>query len=112
MAMKDERSLGQIAYEGYCADSGGKSLVSGAQLPTWSALVPEIQHAWSASASAVVDSMMVAASQSRPSHMELVIAHGALKNELASRSNRIQATQAEASLDQVMACINSHDISL
>ena len=47
-------NLGQIAYEGYCASSGGKSLISGAALPTWGDLKPEIRTAWEAAAAAVV----------------------------------------------------------
>ena len=45
--------LGQIAYDGYCASSGGKSLVSGAVLPSWADLKPEIRAAWESAAVAV-----------------------------------------------------------
>jgi hypothetical protein len=38
----------RAAYERYLAASGGKSLVSGAELPGWDALSPEIQAAWMA----------------------------------------------------------------
>ena len=38
----------RAAYERYLASSGGKSLVSGAELPGWSALSPEIKAAWMA----------------------------------------------------------------
>ena len=46
-------NFGQIAYEAYFAHSGGKSLISGASLPTWDAQSPEIQAAWQAAAKAV-----------------------------------------------------------
>lgn len=45
--------LGKVAYEAYCENSGGKSLISGAPLPVWADLKPEIQSAWKAAADAV-----------------------------------------------------------
>lgn len=48
------KSFGAIAYEAYCEHTGWKSLVSGADLPQWSALSPEIRAAWEAAASAVL----------------------------------------------------------
>lgn len=47
------KSLGQIAYEAYCADTCWKSIISGASLPTWAEQNPRIQQAWEAAASAV-----------------------------------------------------------
>ena len=46
-------NYGQIAYEAYCKSSGGKSLISGAELPPWVNLSLEIQRAWNAAADAV-----------------------------------------------------------
>ena len=46
---------GQIAYEAYCASSGNKSLISGAELPEWKELKREIQAAWICAALAVVE---------------------------------------------------------
>lgn len=46
--------IGQVAYEGYCAVSDGKSLVSGGPLPTWEEQAPEIREAWRAAADAVL----------------------------------------------------------
>lgn len=46
-------SLGQVAFEAYCADTGGRSLVSGDRLPLWDKLPPAIQRAWEAAAEAV-----------------------------------------------------------
>ena len=43
---------GQAAYEAYCASSGGKSLVTGAQLPPFAELKPEIRSAWEAAGAA------------------------------------------------------------
>ena len=45
--------MAQVGYEGYCAFTDNKSLVSGAQLPPWSELRPAIQDAWGASAEAM-----------------------------------------------------------
>jgi hypothetical protein len=46
--------LGRVAYEGYFRASDGKSLVSGAALPTWDDSRAEIQQAWRAGAVAVL----------------------------------------------------------
>jgi hypothetical protein len=46
-------SLGKTAYEAYCKDAGGVSLISGAKLPEWGSLDPRIQHAWEAAADAI-----------------------------------------------------------
>lgn len=45
---------GKIAYEAYFAKSGGKSLISGAPLPTWDAQSDAIKEAWQAAGEAVV----------------------------------------------------------
>jgi hypothetical protein len=45
---------GQIAYEAYRSDAGGKSLATGQPIPEWDGLKSEIQHAWEAAAKAVV----------------------------------------------------------
>ena len=46
-------SMGKIAYEAYCENTGWKSLVSGSQLPPWCDLSLAIQAAWEAAANAV-----------------------------------------------------------
>ena len=46
--------MGQVAYEAYCQSTGNKSLISGAELPKWADLKPEIQRAWQAAANAVL----------------------------------------------------------
>lgn len=43
---------GAAAYEAYRAQSGGKSLATGAPIPAWSALPPPIQAAWETAAAA------------------------------------------------------------
>jgi hypothetical protein len=50
----DEKTPGQDGYEGYCAKSEGKSIVTGALLPAWWNLPPKIKDAWEASAVAVL----------------------------------------------------------
>lgn len=45
---------GQIAYEGYCSQSRGYSLISHAKLPPWDKLSREIQAAWAEAAQAVI----------------------------------------------------------
>lgn len=44
----------QIAYEAYCEQTGWKSLVTGADLPRYEDLNPEIQTAWNKAALAIV----------------------------------------------------------
>ena len=46
-------SLGQIAYEAYCKQTGGRSAVTGAPLPTWDQQSDAIKAAWEAAAQAV-----------------------------------------------------------
>lgn len=48
---------GNVAYDAYCRCSGGKSLVSGAKLPPWEGLNPEIRKAWEAAAEAIRDAL-------------------------------------------------------
>lgn len=45
--------LGQIAYEAYRSHTGGKSLATGQEIPTWENLAPVIQEAWRAAAEEV-----------------------------------------------------------
>ena len=47
-------TIGQLNYEGYCKESGNKSLISGAPLPPWQDLDPKIKAAWEAGAQGVV----------------------------------------------------------
>jgi hypothetical protein len=48
-----EIELGRVAYDGYLSASGGKSLVSGAPLPSFEEQPAEIKAAWIAAANAV-----------------------------------------------------------
>jgi hypothetical protein len=57
-ARAQSTSLGEVAYVAYCKCSGGKSLVSGADLPQWEALSEQIRHAWVASAQAVFERVL------------------------------------------------------
>jgi hypothetical protein len=43
-----------LAFMAYRENAGRKSLVTGADLPRWEDLPPEIQQAWLASAAAVL----------------------------------------------------------
>ena len=54
---KPEKTLGQIAYEGYCKQTNNKSVVSGDTLPEWNSLKLTIQYAWKSAAKAVIDEM-------------------------------------------------------
>lgn len=47
-------NYGKLAYDAYCESSGGVSLVSGAKLPPWEELKPEIKTAWQAAADAII----------------------------------------------------------
>lgn len=48
-----EYSLAKCAYDAYCAQTGGVSLISGDKLPDFGTLKTEIQDAWLAAAKAV-----------------------------------------------------------
>ena len=47
--------LGSEAYDGYCMQTGYKSLISGATLPNWTILDPQIKVAWIAAARRVIE---------------------------------------------------------
>lgn len=49
----EEHYLGRIAYEAYCATTGWKSAVTGADLPPFAATPEAVQNGWIAAASAV-----------------------------------------------------------
>lgn len=53
--MAEIPSLGQVAFEAYAKNTSGRSLVSGAQLPVWDQLKPDIRQAWEVAAAAVQD---------------------------------------------------------
>lgn len=50
-------TLGEIGYEAYRQQSGGKSLVSGADIPEFLALPAAIKEAWEAAGKAVAASV-------------------------------------------------------
>jgi len=52
--MDNRIDFAKVAYEAYRTDSGGKSLISDAQLPQYEQLSPEIKRAWAAAAEAVM----------------------------------------------------------
>jgi tRNA/tmRNA/rRNA uracil-C5-methylase (TrmA/RlmC/RlmD family) len=54
--MKDYK-LAKIAYDAYCQQTGGVSLISGDKLPAFDALKTSIQDAWFAAAEAVAESV-------------------------------------------------------
>ena len=51
-------TLGEIAYEAYRKASGGVSLVSGALIPHFADLKPEIKIAWETAARAVREEVL------------------------------------------------------
>jgi hypothetical protein len=53
MQTEDER-LGEIAYTAYAANTGGKSLETGADLPMWDDLPDAMHTAWTAVAREVM----------------------------------------------------------
>lgn len=48
------KSPGQIAYEAYRNDAGGRSIATGAALPTWDDMGSRMRRAWENSAKAVI----------------------------------------------------------
>jgi hypothetical protein len=51
MSDEDER-VGQVAYDAYAMNTGGKSLATGDELPVWSNLGDAFKTAWIAAARA------------------------------------------------------------
>lgn len=49
-----DKTPGQVAYEGYLAHSGGRSLVTMAPLPSWEEQAGAIREAWEQAAGAVL----------------------------------------------------------
>lgn len=49
------KALGQRAYEAYCANTGGRSAVTGAPLPAWEVQREDIREAWAAVEKAILD---------------------------------------------------------
>ena len=45
--------LGKLAYDAYCMQTGGVSLISGVTLPPWDGLQTKYQTAWIAAARTV-----------------------------------------------------------
>lgn len=41
-----DKTLGEHAYNAYCEHTNWKSLISGADLPKWKDLKPQIKEAW------------------------------------------------------------------
>lgn len=55
--VEDEPNLGEVAYSGYFKACGGKSPISGAELPSWDEQAEPIRLAWQAAADAVRDAL-------------------------------------------------------
>lgn len=58
MQAEDER-LGQVAYEAYSTNTGGKSLATGDDLPVWGELDDVYQTAWIAAAREVIANAVI-----------------------------------------------------
>lgn len=50
----ETENLGKIAYEAYCATTGWKSAITGADLPPFETTPETVQRGWDAAAKAVV----------------------------------------------------------
>ena len=48
------KTVAQVGYEAYSAQTGGKSLATGQDLPPFAELTPGIQEAWQAAGTAVI----------------------------------------------------------
>lgn len=58
------------AYEGYREHTGGKSIATGQEIPTWENLAPTIQNAWRAAMVAVINSQIsLRVGEVQPSHL-------------------------------------------
>jgi hypothetical protein len=66
-----EISPGRAAYEAYALCSNGRSLVSGAPLPSWDEQRPEIREAWDAAAMAATEAAAHESSMWEQAYMEV-----------------------------------------
>ena len=48
-----DQKLGKLAYDAYCVQTGGVSLISGVSLPPWDGLQGRYQDAWISAARVV-----------------------------------------------------------
>lgn len=53
----NQKNWAQVAYEAYCRHTDNKSLITGATLPRWELLKPEVQGAWAEAALAVTEAV-------------------------------------------------------
>ncbi len=84
---------GRAAYEAYAQTSDGKSLVSGAPLPSWDEQRPELREAWDAAARAAV-AAYIEANGRDPVDAAAVIAE-AVVPELAGIREQLRAVYTE-----------------
>ena len=78
----ENKTLGQIAYEAYCATTDWKSAISGAPLPQYNVQNPKVIEAWEAAGNAVVDSVVNNAATDKAEGLY----QGAFSNALALES--------------------------
>lgn len=62
------KTVAQVGYEAYSAHTGGKSLVSGQDLPAYAELTPGIQEAWQAAGTAVIAAVAAGDFASKEDH--------------------------------------------
>lgn len=51
----EERHFGRIAYEAYSHSTGGKSAITGDELPVFDETPERVQNAWMAAAKAILE---------------------------------------------------------
>lgn len=70
--LMENKSIGQILYEGYCAHTNWKSLASGQDLPQWAGLRPDIQTAWEASGNSLSNHLDNSAVRTEPDYTAII----------------------------------------
>lgn len=61
----EEKTLGQVCYEGYCKQTNNKSLMTGVTLPQWNSMPLIIQYVWTSAAKAVMEELFKIKERSR-----------------------------------------------
>lgn len=87
------KTPGQIAYEAYCETTGWKSAISGAPLPQWAEVKPEIVAAWENAAAAARKPVAIKLYQAREAVARLCVTY---RKELLG--NWYEATTEQAGI--------------
>jgi len=108
-----EKTPGQLAYEAYCETTGWKSAISGAPLPQWSEVKPEIVKGWENAAAATRRPLAIKLYKAREAVARLCVTY---RKELLGNWYEATTEQAGITHDEIgfvngpyyNGCLDSH----